>query len=210
MAKVLYIKASPRTGRSHSVAVADEFVAAYRKNNPKDEVMTVDLFQKDLPPCDGVVVQAKYSILHGQKHTKEELEAWKWVETVIEEFKSADKYVFAIPMWNFGIPYRLKQYIDILLQPTYTFSFSPEKGYKGLLTGKRAFVAYASGGEYGAGSGGESYDFQRKYFEMILGFIGITDVERSIVEPTLAGGPEVAKTKRAEAIETARKLAVGF
>ena len=55
---------------------------------------------------------------------------------MIERFKGADKYLFSLPMWNFGIPYKLKHYIDVLVQPTYTFSFSPKEGYKGLVTRK--------------------------------------------------------------------------
>ena len=59
---------------------------------------------------------------------------------IAEHFKSADKYVFSLPMWNFGIPYKLKHFIDVLVQPGLTFSFSPETGYKGLVTGKPAVV----------------------------------------------------------------------
>lgn len=120
MNKLLYIKASPRSGRSHSIAVADAFIESYRKSHPGDEILTVDLFEKDLPGFDGLAVNAKYTILHGEEHTREELLAWRAVEEVIEEFKAANKYLFAVPMWNFGIPYRLKQYIDLLVQPTYT------------------------------------------------------------------------------------------
>ncbi len=156
MATVLYIKASPRGGRSHSLAVADAFVETYRAAHPGDEVKTLDVFKADLPAFDGLAVQAKYTILHGQKHTAEELAAWQAVEAVIAEFKAADKYVFAVPMWNFGIPYRLKQYLDLLIQPGYTFSYSPEKGYTGLVTGKPVFVAYARGGEYPEGTPGEA------------------------------------------------------
>ena len=35
------------------------------------------------------------------------------VETLIADFTAADKYVLATPMWNFGVPYRLKHYIDL-------------------------------------------------------------------------------------------------
>ena len=155
-------------------------------------------------------MQAKYTILHGLEHSPEELAAWKAVEQVINEFKEADKYVFAVPMWNFSIPYRLKHYLDILIQPTYTFSFKPEEGYKGLVTGKPVFVSYSRGGEYPEGSDAAAFDFQTKYFEAALGFIGLTDVKKVITEPTLMGGPDVAKTKREEAINTARELANNF
>jgi len=209
MSKVFYIQASPRIERSYSIAVADAFVSAYKQANPKDGVVTINLFKKDLPSFDGLAVQAKYAILHGQKHSPEELAAWKKVEDVIAEFKSADKYVMAVPMWNFGIPYRLKQYLDIIVQPTYTFSFSPQEGYKGLVKGKPIFVSYSRGGAYPKGSAEEAFDLQTKYFQLALGFIGFTDIRTLVVEPTLAG-PEVAKQKREEAIAKAKEMALKF
>jgi FMN-dependent NADH-azoreductase len=209
MSQLLYIQASPRIERSYSIAVADAFVSAYKQANPKDEIVTMNLFKKNLPSFDGLALQAKYTILHGLKHSPEELVAWKKVEEIIAEFKSADKYVMAVPMWNFGIPYRLKQYLDILVQPGYTFSFSPQEGYKGLVLGKPVFVAYSRGGAYPKGSAEEAFDLQTKYFQLVLGFIGFTDVRTLHVEPTLAG-PDVAKQKRDEAIAKAKEMARAF
>lgn len=210
MAKLLYIQASPRGERSYSVAAADAFIDTYKKTNPGDEITTINVFDLELPVFDGLALQAKYTILHGLKHSSEELVAWKAVEKVINEFKAADKYVFAVPMWNFSIPYRLKHYLDILIQPTYTFSFTPEEGYKGLVTGKPVFVSYSRGGEYPEGTDAAAFDFQTKYFETALGFIGLTDVKKVITEPTLMGGPDVAKSKREQAINKARELAESF
>jgi len=209
MGRLLYIQASPRIERSYSIAVADAFVSAYRQRNPKDEVIAMNLFKKDLPAFDGFTVQAKYTILHGLKHTPEELAAWKKVEELIAEFKSADKYVLAVPMWNFGIPYRLKQYLDIIVQPGYTFSFSPKEGYKGLVLGKPIFVSYSRGGAYEKGSPAEAFDLQTKYLQLALGFIGFTDIRSLIVEPTLASA-DVAKQKREEAIAKAKEMANTF
>jgi len=209
MSKLLYIQASPRIERSYSIAAADAFVSAYKQANPKDEVVTVNLFKKDLPAFDGLAVQAKYAILHGLKHTPEELAAWKRVEELIAEFKSADKYAMAVPMWNFGIPYRLKQYLDIIVQPGYTFSFSPREGYKGLVLGKPIFVSYSRGGAYEKGSPAEAFDLQTKYLQLALGFIGFTDIRTLIVEPTLSG-PDAAKKAREEAIAKAKEMANAF
>ena len=102
----------------------------------------------------------KYAIMHGQKFTPEEDAAWQQVVALAEHFKSADKIVISLPMWNFGIPYKLKHYIDVLVQPGLAFSFSPETGYKGLITGKPLVAIYARGGAYGPGSGAEGYDAQ--------------------------------------------------
>jgi len=206
----MYIQTSPRKNRSKSNTVADAFVQAYKKNHPQDEIEKLDIFTEHLPTFDGLTIQAKYTILHGQKHSGQELAAWQTVEKIIEQFKSADKYVLSVPMWNFGIPYRLKQYIDIIVQPGYTFGYDQNKGYFGLVTGKPVLGIYARGGEYGPGTGGEAYDLQKKYIEQIFGFMGFTDIQSIIVEPTLAGGPGTAEEKVKQAIAQAEKIAAKF
>ncbi|MCX5634530.1 MAG: NAD(P)H-dependent oxidoreductase, partial [Planctomycetota bacterium] len=182
----------------------------YKQKHPDDKIVTLNIFKEKLPAFDGLAVQAKYTILHGQKHSKEEQQAWKRVEKIIEQFKSADKYVLAVPMWNFGIPYRLKQYIDILVQPGYTFSYSPETGYKGLLTGKPLLAIYARGGEYPAGGPAEAVDMQTKYLQLILGFIGFMNIRSVIVEPTLQGSAEAIEAKVQKAVDAAGRNAEDF
>jgi FMN-dependent NADH-azoreductase len=209
MSNLLYIQASPREGRSHSRAVADAFVETYGKTHPGATVRTLDLFKADLPAFDGLALQAKYSILHGQAHSDSEKRAWADIERVIGEFLAADRYVFAVPMWNFGIPYRLKHYLDVIIQPGYTFSWSEEAGYQGLARGRRAVAVYARGGAYPEGSPEAAYDLQRRYFEQALGFIGITDVIPVVVEPTLAG-PQAADATREAGVRRALDLARTF
>ncbi|HIJ56888.1 MAG TPA: FMN-dependent NADH-azoreductase [Deltaproteobacteria bacterium] len=209
MSKLLYIQGSPRGDRSSSIAVADAFVNTYKERHPDDDINVINLFQMNLPSFDGPALQAKYTILHGRQHSDAELTAWRAIEAVIGEFTSADKYVFAVPMWNFNIPYRLKQYIDVIVQPSYTFSFSPDEGYSGLVTNKPVFIAYARGGEYPAGSDFESFDLQTKYLELILGFIGFTDVRKVVVEPTL-GESDSTDERLETAIKRAQTMAESF
>jgi len=210
MSRLLYIQASPRSRRSHCIAVADAFTESYKQEHPDDEVVTLNVFDTPIPNFDGLAVQAKYTILHGKSHSEEELQAWKNVEKVIEQFTSADKYVIAVPMWNFSIPYQLKQYIDLIVQPGYTFSYSADKGYEGLVVGKPLLAVYARGGEYATGSETEAFDLQTRYIELIFGFMGFKGIRSIVVEPTLQGGPDVAEAKRQEAINKAREMAIDF
>jgi FMN-dependent NADH-azoreductase len=207
MAKLLIIEASPRKTRSASIQVADAFAAAYADANPDDTVEKLDLWALDLPAFDGDTINAKYRVLHGQKHTAEEAAAWKAVADMANRFASADKFLFSVPMWNFGIPYQLKHFIDIITQPGLTFSYTPEEGYKGLVTGKPAAVVYARGGAYSDDSM-KAMDFQKPYVELLLGFIGFTDIREIVVEPTLmADDPEAVKTNAArQAAELARSF----
>ncbi|GAA5131760.1 NAD(P)H-dependent oxidoreductase [Luteolibacter yonseiensis] len=209
MAKILHIQSSPRGSRSASIEVAGHFIASYLATHPGDSVETLDLWQEDLPEFDGFTLDAKYSVLGGQSPEAEQIAAWGRVVSLADHFKSADKILFSLPMWNFGIPYKLKHYIDLLVQPGLTFSYTPEEGYKGLVTGKPAAAVYARGGAYGPGTGAESYDQQSAYLKQVLGFIGFTDVSEVFVEPTLAG-PDAKNAAVANANQAAAGIAATF
>jgi len=206
MAKLLYIEASPRKTRSKSIEVAKTFLQVLHREHPSLEVDTLDLWATELPRFDGAVIDAKYAVLHGQQHTAEEAQAWGQVQNVIARFKAPDWYLFSLPMWNFGLPYMLKHYIDVIIQPGLTFAFSPEQGYSGLVTGKKAAAVYARGGDYAPGSGAEGYDLQSRALAGILGFIGITDLTSIFVEPTL-GEPAQVEAVVAKAKERAAAVA---
>jgi FMN-dependent NADH-azoreductase len=89
MSQLLYVNASPREGRSYSAAVTEVFIASYIKANPDDEVVSLNVFAKELPTFDGNALKAKYNILHGNEHAEVEVTAWRSVEAIINVFKSA-------------------------------------------------------------------------------------------------------------------------
>ncbi|MFP4029523.1 MAG: NAD(P)H-dependent oxidoreductase [Candidatus Brocadiia bacterium] len=89
-------------------------------------------------------------------------------------------------------------------------SFDPDEGYSGLVTDRKAFIAYARGGNYSDDAAMRELDHQTTYMPQILGFMGITDVESVTVEPTLHEGQEVAEEKRDLAIDRARTIAENF
>ena len=209
MGKLLYIEASPRGERSRSSTVAKAFIEAYRKAHPGDTVEKVNVFDAKLATLDLPTLGAKYAVLHGKEPTTAELKRWKPVQAVMDQFKAADKYVISTPMWNFSIPYRLKHYIDLLVNPGQTFSYSPKEGYKGLVTGKPIMLVCARGGEYPEGTAGAALDMQTAYLKLVLGFIGFTDIRWILVEPTLAG-PDVADGKTRAAVERAKQQAKTF
>lgn len=209
MSTLLYVEASPRKQRSHSIKVAEEFLAAYQKSHPGDRIDRLDLWKEPLPRFDGDMLNAKYAIMHGENPSVAERAAWAEVERLFQRFNAADKYLFSMPMWNFGMPYMLKHYIDVITQPGLAWSFDPATGsYSGLVKGKAA-VVYSSGGVYEAGSGAEGYDLLRPPFEGWLGFIGITDVSRITVAGTLYG-PEATAKATADATARAHEVASTF
>jgi FMN-dependent NADH-azoreductase len=133
------------------------------------------------------------------------LKKWSEIEKIIEQFKSADKYLISTPMWNFSIPYKLKHYIDIIVQPGYTFAIT-DAGYKGLAGGKPLCLILARGGSYEADS---PIAFQKKYLDFIFGFIGFTNIKTVTCQPMLADEETVKKAQEA-AINNAKSIAAVF
>ncbi|MCM2292586.1 NAD(P)H-dependent oxidoreductase [Allorhizobium sp. BGMRC 0089] len=117
MTKLLYIQASPRGENSKSGQVADTYLAALTAANPGIEVDTLSVWDIDLPVFDGDKVAAKINVMTGQDHNSVQRTAWDQIAEIANRFISADRYLFSVPMWNSGVPYRLKPYIDVIHQP---------------------------------------------------------------------------------------------
>lgn len=204
MKKLLYVKGSPRGERSRSSQVADAFLAAYRARNPTAVIEEVDLFATALPEFDGDRAAAKMSFFGDAAMNAKQKSEWEEIVAITQRFTAADEYLFAVPMWNSGIPYRLKQYIDIMTQPGLLFGFDPAKGYSGLLKGKSATVIYTSG-VYSPGVAPEfGTDHHSTYFDEWLRFIGIEKINTVRYQPNImtadpAAGLVVAREAAASA-----------
>ena len=60
-------------------------------------------------------------------------------------------------MWNFGIPYALKYYIDAIVQPGYLFRYLPDGRPEGLVLGRKMICVTSRGGDYSGYM--KSFDF---------------------------------------------------
>src|SRR5215470_16535251 len=110
--------------------IASALPDAHRAANPGARIETLDLWATDLPRLDGATIDAKYAILAGEPHDPGQAAAWRAVTDAIAHFTRPDRLLLSVPMWNFNVPYVLKHYIDVITQPTLTFSFSPQTGYR--------------------------------------------------------------------------------
>ena len=211
MAQLLYIEASPRKKRSASIEVSRAFLETYQTAHPDDQIETVDLWASDLPSFDGEALAAKYAGLSGESLTPEQAKTWNSIRRLAAPFLAADKLLFAIPLWNFGIPYRLKQLIDLISQKDILFSFD-SSGFQGLLKARKALVVYARGLDYlskTTSTPAAAYDFQKPYMEMWLRFVGVTEISSIVVEKTLFGAA-VDGESRTQAKREAVALAAEF
>jgi FMN-dependent NADH-azoreductase len=167
MNKVLYIKANAKPdGVSRTFKISDKFVEEYIRNNPEDEVITLDLYKEGIKPLS----TSDIDVLFGPK--TEDSKNHPLLKYVYQ-FISADKYIIAEPLWNLGIPAILKAYIDYICVIGITFKYT-EMGPIGLCENKKAINITTRGGEYSV-EPFASYELGDKYLRTIFGFLGITD-----------------------------------
>jgi FMN-dependent NADH-azoreductase len=208
MANLLYVEASPRKQRSASIEVAQAFLDSYRDSHPGHTVHKMDVWNLALPEFDGAAIDAKYAGIEGRERTEEQKKVWQSIQALAQPFKDADTIVISAPMWNWGIPYKLKHLIDVVSQKDILFTFD-ERGLLGLLNGKKAVLILAKGVDYAPESATRDWDVQTSYLTVWLNSNGITDITLIPVEKTLYG-PEVDQGSRdaakIKAISVARSL----
>ena len=187
MPNLLYVNASPRGEQSASGAAADVFLEAL---DGSVEVSRLDLFDIALPEVTAEVTSAKMKFAMGVELTAEEADQWGAVVELVDAFKAADGYLFALPMWNFAVPYKFKHYIDLITHPGLTFTQGPD-GPKGLASGP-AVAIYSRGGDYSPKDGvPDPFDFQSTYVQGWSQLVGLT-LHPVLVQRTLAG-PDAAE-----------------
>lgn len=228
MSKVLVIKAHPHTDNSLSLTVGDAFVTAYQTNHPNDEIIIRDLYAADgVPPLNDITMSAWQKQKFEQVMTDKEKQLLQHHEEWLDEFISADKYVFINPMYNHFLPTEMKQYLDLTAVAHKTFKYT-SKGSVGLLKNKKAIHIQAAGSEYHkSGKWGIVKFIFRKIFKIqskescslmdlgdmyltnMLKFYGITDVEKLFIEGADAHRDQRQKILK-NAIQEAQSMAKTF
>ena len=141
MSKVLYIKANiKQEGESRTFKVSDSFIEEYKKNNPNDEIVVLDLYKENI---DFLRPEDLGGIFGPKNEESKNNPKLKYAY----QFAEADKYIIAAPMWNLSFPAILKAYIDYVSVTGITFKYTAE-GPVGLLNNKKAIHIVARGGEY--------------------------------------------------------------
>ena len=202
--RILHVIGSPRGERSRSVNVAQRLIEGLVAASSGAAVETLNVCHADLPALTGPVIEGRYALIEGREVADDLRAEWGRIGDTVAHFLSFDTIVFSVPMWNFGIPWQLKQYIDTITQPGMAFRVS-ETGVEGLGAGKRAILVASGALDIRPGQPGAELDHQVRFMQAWLGFIGITDVHVVHLRPTY-GPPEVVEAAMDEAYVSAEAL----
>ncbi len=174
MAKVLYITANvKRVEDSCSLTVGEAFINEYKKNHPTDTVTHIDLFNHKIASLNGMIIACLFGAVKKEDLDPVNKSQFEILEKNVAEFLGADRYVFAIPLWNLGSPAVVKAYFDNISIVGKTFKYTAT-GPIGLLQNKKAICIQAAGGIYSTGPM-SSLEHSMSYIHSMMNFFGVTD-----------------------------------
>ena len=166
--KILRVDSSAKTENSESRRLTDRIIDGLKTNGKSLEVTVRDL-NESLPQVNTAWIEANNTPSDDQ--TDEHKKTLALSNTLVGEIEAADTLIIGVALYNFSITASLKLWIDLVCRARKTFAYV-DGSPKGLMTGKKAIICFASGGTPFE----SNIDYASGYLRHILGFIGITDV----------------------------------
>ena len=187
MTRILHIDSSARLQGSVTRELSGNIVKALNADGTAE--ITVRDLATPLPLITEAWVGANFT--PSGERTEPQRAELSLSDTLVEELKQADTIVIGVPIYNFSVPAALKAWIDLVARAGVTFRYT-ENGVEGLLKGKKAVIALASGGV----REGSDVDYAGRYMRHVLGFIGISDVEFiSADQMSVDGGDSLSRAR---------------
>ncbi|MBF6029611.1 FMN-dependent NADH-azoreductase [Pseudomonas sp. P115] len=169
--KLLHIDSSILGDNSASRQLSAGVVKAWQAAEPGVEVTYRDVAAEGINHFSGATLGALGTPAE-QRSAAQQQEAELSAST-LAEFLAADAVVIAAPMYNFTIPTQLKAWIDRIAVAGQTFRYT-EAGPEGLCGNKKVIIVSTSGGLHAGQASGVAHE---DYLKVLLGFLGITDIE---------------------------------
>jgi len=167
---ILQVNSSARREASHSTRLAARLVQRLRDADATATLTVRDLASAPHPGLEESALGALF--MPALQRTPDQAARVALDDALIAEVQAADVVVLGVPMYNFGVPAALKNWIDAISRAGVTFRYT-EQGPEGLLKGKKVYVALTRGGKYR----NTPADTQVPYLKTVFTFLGLTDVQ---------------------------------
>lgn len=209
MKKLLYITVNSKPEElSASRQVGRAFVNRFIEKYSDFQVEELDLYKCHIPRLEYEYFEKRNCMIKEEDFKKLDSKQQEEVHKIVkltDQFKEADVYVIAAPMWSLSFPATLKEYIDCIVMDGKTVSISKDK-IEGLLNDKHRGMVYVQA------SGAQIPWISRaimnrgiNYIEDIMKIMGIKKFQELLVD-----GTGTTEEEKNEAIDKANKKIDGI
>lgn len=197
MKRILHLKSSLLGKDSYSIKLGNAIVGKIQEKYPQYELEELNLVEIEIPHLTPAVLRTFF--IPTDQLVEEEKKSISLSNKLVKQLMAADIIVIGAPLINFTIHSSLKAWIDHITRAGITFGYGEDGRPIGMVTGKKVYVAMASGGVYSEGQG-KANDFVAPYLQAFLGFLGMTDLTVFRAEGLKV--PGVKETAMVKAIES--------
>lgn len=188
MKKLLYIIANSKSEEmSSSRTVSRRLVNAILEKVPDVQLEELNLYENHIPQLKGCYFESRSAIVSSMARSAlsaEEQKEVACVEQLCDQFKDADIYILAAPMWSLSFPAPVKEYLDCIIQVGKTINFKNNKPH-GLMDDKdRVFIYVQSSGANIPWILKPALSKGLNYVHEIMKFIGIQTFDELLVDGT--------------------------
>jgi len=151
MKKLLYITVNSKPEEiSASKTVGRAFVNRFIGRHSDFKLEELDLYDCHVPRLEYQYFEKRNAMINEADFNKLDKKQQEEVHKIVkltDQFKEADMYVIAAPLWSLSFPAPLKEYIDCIVMDGKTISIKENK-IEGLLNDKQRGMVYiqSSGG----------------------------------------------------------------
>jgi FMN-dependent NADH-azoreductase len=175
------LDASIRAEGSHSSGLADLVEREWREANPFDAVVRRQLGVDPIPSTAWAAAIGAGATAEADR-TPEQRAAVALATDAVDQLIGADAFLFAVPLYNFGVSQHFKTWVDLVLTDP---RMPPVVASP--LEGKPAVLAVVRGGNYGSGTPREGWDHSTGWIRRILEDVWKLDLKVVEKEFTLVG-----------------------
>jgi FMN-dependent NADH-azoreductase len=175
------LDASIRTEGSVSRAIADIVEATWRQDNPDEEVTRRHIGLAPVPATSWAA-SVVADRAHPESQSVEQKDAVALAGSLVDELLGAEAYLFAVPLYNFGVSQHFKAWVDLVLTDPRLASAAGQP-----LRGRPAVLVVVRGGAYGAGTPREGWDHASGWMRRILEDVWGLELRVVETEFTLVG-----------------------
>lgn len=209
MKKLLYITVNSKPEEiSVSRIVGREFVNKFLEKHSDFKIEELNLYDCHIPRLEYEYFEKRNCMIKEEdfnKLNKEQQEEVHKIVKLTDQFKEADMYVIAAPMWSLSFPAPLKEYIDCIVMDGKTISIKENK-IEGLLNDKpRGMVYIQSSGAHIPWMLRIVMNKGLNYIEDIAKAMGIKRFEELLVD-----GTGFTEEEKFQAIERAKEKIDGI